>query len=231
MLKKESDDYIEESKDKFTKRADKFDSVSGMKHSRQDMLHNPRTYFLATIIGIVLYLVLDIIAQLLPPHYSPITQAESFLAIGPYGYIMTVNFLIRGLLSLSFIIGLIINFNSKKSHFRIGLILLGIWSIGAFILAFFPADLTPPATIHGTIHIITALTAFLGGCLGILALSLRMRTDDEFKGIIKIALPLSIFSVISLAFLPLPVTGLIERIFLASVLLWMLIISIYLLKK
>jgi hypothetical protein len=58
-----------------------------------------------------------------------------------------------------------------------------------------------------------------------------MRTDDEFKGIIKIALPLSIFSVISLAFLPLPVTGLIERIFLASVLLWMLIISIYLLKK
>ncbi len=207
MLKKELEDYNEESR---------------------NLIHNSRTYFAANIIGIVVYLVLDIIAQLLPPHYSPITQAESFLAIGPYGYIMTVNFLIRGLLSLSFIIGLIITFNSKKSQYRMGLILLGIWSIGAFILAFFPADLTPPATIHGTIHVITALAAFLGGSLGILALSISMRNDVKFKGIINIALPLSIFSVIILAFLSLPVFGLVERIFLASVLLWMLIISLYL---
>ena len=197
----------------------------------ESVLHNPSTYFIVTIIGIVLYLVLDIIAQLLPPHYSPITQAESLLVIGPYGYIMTVNFLIRGILSISFIIGLIITFKSKKSHYRIGLILLGIWGFGAIILAFFSADLTPPVTLHGIIHIITALIAFMGGCLGILAISLQMRTDDKFKDISKYVLPLSIFSVSILVFLPLRITGLIERIFLASILLWMLIISIYLLRK
>ncbi len=202
---------------------------------KEKLINNPRIYFIATIIGIVLYLVLDIIAQLLPPHYSFITQAESDLAVGPYGYVMAVNFLIRGLFSLSFIIGLIITFNSVKSRYRAGLILFGIWTIGAFILAFFPADITLPDTVHGIIHGITAIAVFLGGSLGILILSIRMRTDDKFKDITKYLLPLSIFSVIILASMPLlnlvHLFGLIERIFLASIILWMLIISIYMLKE
>jgi hypothetical protein len=52
---------------------------------------------------IILYVVLDAIVQVLPPHYSPISQAESLLAVGPYGYIMTVNFLNRGVFSLLFV--------------------------------------------------------------------------------------------------------------------------------
>ena len=43
------------------------------------------------------------VAQLLPPHYSPISQAESDLAVGKFGFIMTINFLNRGVLSLLFI--------------------------------------------------------------------------------------------------------------------------------
>ncbi len=203
--------------------------------SKERLIHNPHIYFIATIIGIVLYLVLDIIAQLLPPHYSFITQAESDLAVGPYGYVMAVNFLIRGLFSLSFIIGLIIIFSSVKSRYRAGLILFGIWSIGAFILAFFPADITPPSTLHGMIHGITAIAIFLGSSLGILILSIRMRIDHEFKDITRYLLLLSIFSVIILASMLLGslvhLFGLIERIFLASIILWMLIISIYILKK
>ena len=188
---------------------------------------------MATIIGIVLYLVLDIIAQLLPPHYNFITQAESDLAVGQYGYVMAINFLIRGLFSLLFIIGLIITFNSEKSRYRAGLILLGIWTVGAFILAFFPADIIPPYSIHGMIHGVTAIAVFLGGSLGILILTIRMRMDNKFTEIIKYLLPLSIISVISLALSPILVQifGLIERIFLASILIWILIISIHLLKK
>ena len=210
---KESEDYIEGSKEK--------------------LIHNPRIYYTATIIGIILYLVLDIIAQLLPPHYNFITQAESDLAVGPYGYVMAINFLIRGLFSLSFIIGLIITFNSEKSRYRAGLILLGIWTLGAFILAFFPADITPPYTTHGMIHGVTAIAVFLGGSLGILILTIRMRMDNKFTDIIKYLLPLSILLVISLAFSLIlnHIFGLIERIFLASIILWILIISIYMLKK
>jgi hypothetical protein len=198
---------------------------------------NPANFFIATIIGIIIYIVLDVIVQSLPPYYNPITQAESFLAVGPYGYIMTVNFLVRGFLSLSFILGLIFTFKTRKSSYNIGLILLGVWSFGAIILAFFPADvsISIPVTLHGTIHLITALLAFIGGGLGILILSLGMRSDNQFLDIIKYLLPLSIFSVISLVLtfvlLTSPLFGLIERIFIGTVLLWMLIVSIYIIKK
>ena len=108
--------------------------------------------------------------------------------------------MIRGLFSLLFIIGLIITFKSEKSRYRTGLILLGIWTVGAFILAFFPADINPPYTIHGMIHGITAIAVFLGGSLGILLLTIRMRRDNEFKDIVKYLLPLFILLVVSLAF-------------------------------
>jgi hypothetical protein len=196
---------------------------------------NPANFFIATIIGIIIYIVLDVIVQSLPPYYNPITQAESFLAVGPYGYIMMVNFLVRGFLSLSFILGLIFTFKTRKSSYSIGLILLGVWSFGAIILAFFPADLPTHVTVHGTIHLITALLAFIGGGLGILILSLGMRSDNQFLDIIKYLLPLSIFSVISMVLsfvlLTSPLFGLIERIFIGTVLLWMLIVSIYIIKK
>jgi hypothetical membrane protein len=53
-----------------------------------------------------LYVALDIIAQALPPHYSPISQAESDLAVRPYGYVMSINFIVRGLLSLTAVLAL-----------------------------------------------------------------------------------------------------------------------------
>ena len=49
---------------------------------------------LVTIVGIVVYVIIDVIAQLLPPHYNAIIQAESDLAVGPYGFLMTINFVI-----------------------------------------------------------------------------------------------------------------------------------------
>jgi len=45
------------------------------------------TLELLTIVGIVFYVILDVIAQLLPPHYSAHSQAESDLAVGPYGLV------------------------------------------------------------------------------------------------------------------------------------------------
>lgn len=60
---------------------------------------NPAKLFWVVILLIILYAVLDVIAQSLPPHYSPISQAESDLAVGRFGFIMTLNFLNRGVLS------------------------------------------------------------------------------------------------------------------------------------
>jgi hypothetical membrane protein len=66
------------------------------------------------LIGIVFYIVLDVVMQMLPPHYS-LRQAESDLAVGPYGWIMNINFVIRGLLSAAIILAI---YKSMKNIVR-----------------------------------------------------------------------------------------------------------------
>ena len=140
-----------------------------------------RFFFAATIAGIALYVVLDAIAQSLPPHYSPISQAESDLAVGPYGYVMAVNFVNRGIFSLLFLYGLARSVPSREG-LRTGLGLFGVWAVGALILAVSPTDVSGPATVHGFVHLVVATLAFLGAAIGTVSLSRAFRRDPGLQG-------------------------------------------------
>src|SRR5579863_401658 len=129
-----------------------------------------------TIAGIVLYVIIDVIAQALPPHYNPISQAESDLAVGPYGFLMTINFVLRGLVALT-MLGALSREVAKQGLSRVGLVLVGIWGIGAFLLALFPTDVGASTTLHGKIHLLVALIAFVCAPVGELLLSLRLAAD------------------------------------------------------
>ncbi len=202
-----------------------------------------RRYSVA-LTGVFLYLILDIIAQSLPPHYSPISQAESDLAVGPYGYIMTANFLNRGILSLEFmfaLLGTLTLMGADLSKFRTARYLFGVWSIGAILLAIFPTDGPGvPLSWHGAIHLVVAVLAFLGGAFGALAFSLNIRGSAALDRLRRVALPIAVIAVIfCLVDLLAPFVahrindrfgGLIERLFLGSVLLWIAAISAYVLR-
>jgi hypothetical protein len=188
------------------------------------------------VVGIVLYAVLDIVAQLLPPHYNAITQAESDLAVGPYGYVMTVNFVIRGLLTFAFLFGVIAATQLGKSA-RVGVVLMAIWGAGAFILAASPADVTSVVTLHGTIHNVTAVVAFTGGAFGAVFLSRHFSSEDRLRGVSTTARLVAVLAVV-FYFLTLGalfirriahVFGLLERLFIGFVLLWILIVALQLL--
>jgi hypothetical membrane protein len=210
--------------------------LSGTSQSRVKKL------FWAVIVGILLYVVLDTAAQILPPYYSPISQAESDLAIGQYGYIMTVNFINRGLLSLAFLFALLGAIDIKggvRRRYRAGFALLGVWTVGAFLLAAFPASVPPSApTLTGAVHLEVAVVAFVGGAFGELGLSLQFARDPAFLRVRRFALPISAVAVaLVVLYFGLPAvslgmatrfSGLLERIFLASVLLWMLAMSVHL---
>jgi hypothetical protein len=196
------------------------------------------------LIGVILYVALDAVAQLLPPHYSPISQAESDLAVGMFSYIMTLNFLNRGVLSVFFItalIGTIRLQGGSFSQYRGGFYLLGVWSIGALLLAAFPTDVpSTPVSWHGAIHLVVAIIAFLAGGFGTLMISLRMTGDRLTQGVRRFALPIGVLTVI-LCLLELlepfiaphfasNFGGLVERVFLGTVLLWMSSISVHMLR-
>jgi len=204
-----------------------------------------RRRYAVALTGIALYIVLDAVAQLLPPHYSPISQAESDLAVGQFGYIMTVNFLNRGILSLEFlfaVIGTIRVNGGRPRNYRGGLFLIGMWSIGALLLAAFPTDVpSTPVSWHGAIHLIVAVIAFLAGAFGALFISLRMSSDISLRRVRGVALPISVVAVI-LCILELfggffaphlsaDYGGLVERLFLGSVLLWMATVSSFMLTR
>jgi hypothetical protein len=197
--------------------------------------------FWIVILGIVLYLVLDVVAQMLPPHFSPISRSESALAIGKFGYIMTANFLVRGVLSLLFIFAFLrtLDFTGvARDQFRTGTYLLGVWAVGAILIAIFPTDVpSTPVSWHGAIHLVVAIVAFTGGAFGTLAISKSLKPNQLFEGLKRIAVPLSVIVVVLwvvefisslVPHLNSRVGGFTERLFLGSVLLWLGVVSAYL---
>ncbi len=185
-----------------------------------------------SLAGIALYVVLDIIAQVLPPHYNPISQAESDLAVGPFGVVMAVNFVVRGLLSVAAVTALQSSL-PDKARSRAGEFLLSIWAIGAIILAFYPTDLQGQhATVHGLIHLAVALVAFVTGAIGELLLSLRLRASSHMQPIASFSLGIAIIAIIMLLILLVTEQsvigqhyfGLLERLFLGTVLLWIAVV-------
>lgn len=190
------------------------------------------------VVGIAVYVVLDVVAQLLPPHYSPISQAESDLAVGPYGYVMTANFVVRGLLTFAFLIGLAGATRFGRTG-RIGIALVALWGAGAFILAAFPTDVGSVVTVHGTIHNLTALVAFTGGAFGALLLSLHFPEEDRLRPLATTAEIIGVLAVVAYFVTGAGlfvhrlshVFGLIERVFIGLVLLWMLVVAIQLLRS
>jgi len=197
-----------------------------------------------TIAGVILYVVLDAIAQSLPPHYSPIRDAESDLAVGPYGLIMSINFLNRGILSLAFVFAFVKTINLAggiRARFRTGYFLLGVWAVGAIILAFFSTDVpATPVSWHGAIHFVVAIIAFVAGAFGTLALSRQFGESATLKGAKRLAMTLAVLVIFFWAvefFTPFVAPhiatrfgGLLERLFLGSVLLWILAVSTYMVR-
>ncbi|MGA8303339.1 MAG: DUF998 domain-containing protein [Thermoplasmata archaeon] len=194
---------------------------------------------------IILYVVLDVVAQLLPPHYSAITQAESDLAVGPYGFIMAINFVNRGVLSLLFLYALYRTLNAGErgwEPFRRGAAFLAVWGVGALLLAAFPTDVpSTPLSWHGTIHLVVALLAFIGGAVGVFLLASHFERNEFLKEAGSFALPLAALALVLLVVelgagiavprLSVRIGGLTERLFLGSILGWILLVSLYLLRQ
>ena len=202
-------------------------------------LSRVRQLFIIVDALIILYVVLDVIAQVLPPHYSPISQAESLLAVGPYGYIMTVNFLIRGVFSLLFVYALIQILTVLGENWRSnkwGLYAIGIWGIGALLLAGFPAT---GRTIG--IHTIIAIIMLIAAPIGELSISLKLDRMKALAGVKKIGLVIAVLGVLFMAFywgvlpflhhLKSNYGGFFERLLIGSVILWMAIMATYILLK
>jgi hypothetical membrane protein len=181
------------------------------------------------MVGVVVYVVVDIVLQFLPPHYSAISQAESDLAVGPFGSIMSINFFGRGVTSAALIVA--IAATAPRSRLRtFGTSLLAVAGFCSALIAFFRTDIpthagVAPTTVHGFIHVIGATSGFVLALAAFWMLTLwmprRPRAADVFLGIASIGL---VFLGISIVWIP-EVLGLAERICLAGILGWVFVVA------
>jgi len=203
--------------------------------------------FTITIAGIVAYVLLQVIAQMLPPHYSPLTQAISDLAVGPYGWLMAVMFLLYSVLTLAFLFGYIWG-TSKEIRSRVGLIFLAIWAVLPGVLAFFPTDIVDAhgypgsfqaiqltTTLHGMLHIVLSLIAFSSSMLATLFISLRFKGVEQLRSLHMPALLIALLMwptfLLTDTFAKLGFYGVGERLFVGLGLLWMLIVALWIRRR
>ena len=188
----------------------------------------------AAMAGVAVYVLIDVVLQFLPPHYSVVRDAESNLAVGPFGWIMNLNFLGRALTTLC-AIAAIHRVSPNSGLRRTGVLLMATGGLCSAVLAFFPTDVGAghglvAATPAGTVHLYVAAAGFLAALAGILALTRWTRSSPELSRVYPLAFTFAAIAAVGLATLGLSAAtgqdllGLTERVCLAGVLGWVLVV-------
>jgi hypothetical protein len=186
------------------------------------------------MVGVVLYVLVDVILQMLPPHYSAISDAESNLAVGPFGWVMNLNFLGRGVTTVCALVA-VSGTGLRTSARDAGTVLLMIGGASSALLAILPTDVADASgavtpTAGGIAHLWVAGSGFIAALSGVLVLTVWVRNS---RGLRRAHVPAVVLaSVATGGLLALGASygaapaylGLAERICLAAILGWTFVV-------
>jgi len=195
---------------------------------------------LATIcmIGVVLFWVILFIAQSLNPGYNPIVQSVSDLALGPYGWLQTIDFFLLAFVVISLGFGFYYGMH-KKRGLRIVIVLFGAMAFGEIITGVFQVDwVKTPMSIHALVHQAGASVSAIAFPVAAFMLLPSLRADPYWKGLVKYTFVVAV-SMLALEItreVLLPTTwlnlwfGLYEKVLLVNSLVWIEVMAIRLLR-
>jgi len=188
----------------------------------------------AAIVGVVLYVAIDVALVFLRPHFSVLHNAESdYGSKGAYGWVMNVNFVLRCAFSLFVVRALALGV-AVSPRLRTGLALLIVWAVGSGLLAFFPDD--PVGTkAHGAakVHLVLAAIAFIAVVLGTRIATRALAREQAWRPVRASLIILSWGALVPVLLLgrahlrPHSLGGLYEKIFLAVELAWLLVAAVW----
>jgi hypothetical membrane protein len=154
---------------------------------------SPVTRFLIACgaIGPLLFIIVLLIEGATRPGYSAWHNYGSSLSLSDQGWMQIANFLVCGLLTLGFAIGLRQVLRTGRGSVW-GPLLLGIFSMALIVAGFFVTDPSlgyppgthggGPQTLHGTIHGLAGLVAFSALTLASFVMARRFAGDPNWKG-------------------------------------------------
>lgn len=152
-----------------------------------------RTVLAAAMAGIAVFVALNIVVQLLPPHYSMVSQAVSDLAAGPYGWLMDIAFALGGASILAFVAGAVMA-TTPETRPRAGFLLLGAWGAATEAIALVHPDVVDAhgypgtlkafamsASIHGKAHLAIAAVVFVTMVAGLVTSSRHLGREPSLR--------------------------------------------------
>ena len=180
--------------------------------------------------------------------YNPLRHPVSSLALGPFGWMQTANFIVAGLLMGAFALGLWLTLPSHKGS-RAGSWLIAAWGIGLLAAGTFVTDPVsgyPPGTpdlllnptLHGNLHDWFSLAGFLALTASCFVFSSQFALRGErgwtiYSILTGIFFPIGI-ALASIAFSQnaslVAVGGLIQRITVTSGWAWLSLLAMHFLK-
>lgn len=190
-----------------------------------------RVFATAAMAFVVLYVSIDVVLQLLPPHYSAVSDAESDLAVGPFGWGMSLNFPARAAMSGCVVVAVAVTVPASRLR-TAGSVFLVLAGLCSAALVFFPTDVNgagefgmTPRTTVGFVHVVFATSGFLAVMVAMALLTLWIGRPRAVTGFFVVALAGLVLLGLSLAVLP-QVVGLTERLCLVGILGWAFVFSL-----
>ncbi|WP_081710291.1 DUF998 domain-containing protein [Arthrobacter sp. 35W] len=197
-----------------------------------------RRHATAAMVGVLVYIAVDVVLRFLPPHYSVIHEAESNLAVGPFGWIMALNFLGRAATTL-FLVAAIGRSGPATRLRQTGMVLLAAGAASSAVLPFFPTDVGPGSemgsgshTSTGLIHLWIAGLGFLAALAAVIVLTMWLRRSPPMARAVPGALFFAALASLGLLWLGISggfmvgLLGLAERLCLAGILGWAFVVGL-----
>jgi hypothetical membrane protein len=188
---------------------------------------------LLTIAGAVLWTALVVAAQMLTPGQSALRLGMSGLATGRYGWLMKLAFVVRGLTALALVAAV-------AGSVPAALVLFAAWGGGSALLACYDTDMPGlKRTRRGQAHALIALLAYVAAVAGMVLISLPLRHAEATAGVGRWALFIALVAAVAMvaqfagfAVAARPAAGglgrhagLLQRVFLALVMLWTVVVA------
>ncbi len=121
-------------------------------------------------------------------EYSPIAEVVSALEAGPNGWIQQVNFVVFGLLTFAFAVGLHIGVRPGRTG-KAGPGLLFVSGVGSLVAGIFPLrEDSAGVTYDPGGHMVGGVTFFVASAVGLIVLSPRLAHDPEWRRLSRYAL-------------------------------------------
>jgi hypothetical protein len=135
----------------------------------------------AGIVGPILFTVTFVVQGLFRrEEYDPVAEVVSALEAGPGGWVQQVNFVVFGLLTIAFVVGLHLRLRPTRWGF-IGpslLLLSGMALVWAAVFRL--REAAAGVTYDPGLHFVGGVTYFLSSALGLIVVSRRLAADSRF---------------------------------------------------